>query len=240
LWCVLKKRAEIGTLKTGKRKMIPPKSNIYLETSAINFLADKYSYQDGRETYTYHKMKGTRFYISNVSIWEILLTSNKEKREQLIQYIQNIGHPKLINSPSEMIINYIRKGFPVYEPKYDFHSSLYIASTWEDICENRNKTFVFDAEDLKIRSKMIRSLFKMASKEIEDISEIIPNEKEPTDKEFELICIIPNEKYESFPESSRDKIEGITEGGFSFENKRVQDPNNPVNLLDCKLIKLCV
>ena len=89
--------------------MIPPKSNIYLETSAINFLADKYSYQDGRETYTYHKMKGTRFYISNVSIWEILLTSNKEKREQLIQYIQNIGHPKLINSPSEMIINYIMK-----------------------------------------------------------------------------------------------------------------------------------
>ena len=63
---------------------------------------------------------------------------------------------------------------------------------------------------------------------------------EPTDKEFEFICIIPNEKYNSFPEISRTKIEGITEDGFSIEDKRVKDPNNPANLLDCKLIKLCV
>lgn len=160
--------------------MIPPNSNIYLETSAINFLADKYSHQDGRATYAYHMMKGSKFYISNVSIWEILLTSNKDRREQLIQFIQNIGFPKLINSPSEMIVNYIKSGFSVHEPKYDFHSKLDLALTWEDICENRDKTFVFDESDLKLRSKMIRSLFKMASKEIEDISVIIPNEKEPT------------------------------------------------------------
>ena len=86
-----------------------------------------------------------------------------------------------------MIIKYIKNGFPVHQPKYDFHSNLHIASTWEDICENRNKTFIFDEEDLKIRSKMIRSLFKMASKEIEDISVIIPNEKEPT--EFQRIWL---------------------------------------------------
>lgn len=63
---------------------------------------------------------------------------------------------------------------------------------------------------------------------------------DPTDKEFELICIIPDEKYNSFPESSRTKIEGIAENGFCVEDKRVKDPNNPANLLDCKLIKLCV
>lgn len=63
---------------------------------------------------------------------------------------------------------------------------------------------------------------------------------EPTDKEFELICIIPNEKYNSFSEISRTKIEGIIEVGFSIEDKKVKDPNNPANLLDCKLIKLCI
>lgn len=61
-----------------------------------------------------------------------------------------------------------------------------------------------------------------------------------TDKEFELICIIPNDKYNSFPESSRTRIEGITEDGFSIKDKKVKDPNNPANLLDCKLIILSV
>ena len=161
--------------------MILPNSNIYLETSAINFLADKYSHRDGRATHAYHLMKGTKFYISNVSVWEILLTSNKVRREQLIQYIQNIGYPKLINSPSEMIINYIKAGFPVHEPHYDFHSKLPLASTWKDICEERNKTFIFEEKRIKKMSKMIRSLFKTASKEIEDTGLIIPYEKEPTE-----------------------------------------------------------
>jgi hypothetical protein len=94
---------------------------------------------------------------------------------------------------------------------------------------------VNQVDPLGITNLRIRGMWQ-----IENPRKVFNYLHEPTNKKFELICIIPNEKYESFPESSRDKIEGITEDGFSFENKRIQDPNNPVNLLDCKLIKLCV
>ena len=63
---------------------------------------------------------------------------------------------------------------------------------------------------------------------------------EPTDKDFELVCIIPTEKYNSFPNNSITKLEGINENGFSIENKQIKDPNNRSKLMDCKLIKPCV
>lgn len=63
---------------------------------------------------------------------------------------------------------------------------------------------------------------------------------EKTDKDFELVCIIPTEKYSSFLKDSRTKIEGLKENGFSIEDKKIKDPNNPAKLIDCKLIKLCV
>ncbi|WP_338812757.1 NgoPII family restriction endonuclease [Bernardetia sp. Wsw4-3y2] len=62
----------------------------------------------------------------------------------------------------------------------------------------------------------------------------------PTQKEFELVCIMPTEKYNSFNESSRTKIESINKIEFSIENQQVQDPNNPAKLIDCKLIKYIV
>ncbi|PID27368.1 MAG: NgoPII family restriction endonuclease [Candidatus Cloacimonadota bacterium] len=56
-------------------------------------------------------------------------------------------------------------------------------------------------------------------------------------QDFELVCIIPNEKYKSFPKESRFKIENMKEQGFSIENSKVKNPNNPAKLIDCKLIK---
>ncbi len=56
-------------------------------------------------------------------------------------------------------------------------------------------------------------------------------------QEFELVCIIPNEKYQSFPKESRSKLENIKENGFSIKDSKVKNPNNPAQLIDCKLIK---
>ena len=64
----------------------------------------------------------------------------------------------------------------------------------------------------------------------------IPN----VNKEFELICVIPIEKYNSFEESSKRKIESINKAEFSIQDEKVKDPNNPANLIDCKLIKYIV
>lgn len=62
----------------------------------------------------------------------------------------------------------------------------------------------------------------------------------PTNTEFELICIVPLDKFNSFPTESKSKVENITTKGFSISNEKVKDPNNPVKLIECKVIKFCV
>lgn len=57
------------------------------------------------------------------------------------------------------------------------------------------------------------------------------------ESEFEVICIIPTEKYKSFSEESKIKIESISLKGFSIEDVEVKNPNNPAKLIECKLIK---
>ena len=53
---------------------------------------------------------------------------------------------------------------------------------------------------------------------------------------FELVCIIPNVKYNSFSKESRNKIEEIEVKGFDISEVEVKDPNNPAKLIKCKLI----
>ena len=57
---------------------------------------------------------------------------------------------------------------------------------------------------------------------------------------FELVCIIPSDKYNSFPKESKIKIESIKNDNFSIIDVKFNNPNNPANRSDSKLIKLCV
>lgn len=58
--------------------------------------------------------------------------------------------------------------------------------------------------------------------------------------DFEMVCIIPLDKYNSFPNESKIKIESIDNKDFSITDVRVKNPNNPASRIDCKLVKLCI
>lgn len=94
---------------------------------------------------------------------------------------------------------------------------------------------VNQVDPLGITNLRIRGMWQ-----IENPRKVFNYLHETTDKDFELVCIIPNEKYSSFPKDSRTKLEELNENGFSIEDKQIKDPNNPAKLMDCKLIKLCV
>jgi hypothetical protein len=94
---------------------------------------------------------------------------------------------------------------------------------------------VNQVDPLGITNLRIRGMWQ-----IENPRKVFNYLHETTDKDFELVCIIPTEKYNSFPNESRSKLEGISENGFSIEDKQIKNPNNPAKLMDCKLIKLCV
>lgn len=146
---------------------------IYLETSAINYLASlnnsENAYEDSIATRQYHQERGNRLMVSVVSIWEILMTSNEIERERLISFMQNALYPKLIFAPSEIIINFIEAGCPVDEPGKSIYTTLSLGIVWEDICQDSEKTFIFNQEDLKLKTTHIRKLFKRIDRSIEDI-----------------------------------------------------------------------
>jgi hypothetical protein len=58
----------------------------------------------------------------------------------------------------------------------------------------------------------------------------------PSDNKFELVAIIPTSKYNSFPEISKSRIENLGNISLTINDVKVNDPNNPANLLDAKLI----
>ena len=53
---------------------------------------------------------------------------------------------------------------------------------------------------------------------------------------FELVAVIPSNKYNSFPIDSKNRIENLNNPNLSIADVQVKDPNNPANLIDAKLI----
>ena len=57
-----------------------------------------------------------------------------------------------------------------------------------------------------------------------------------TSDTFELVAIIPTNKYNSFPTDSKNRFENLGNPNLSISDVQVKDPNNPANLIDGKLI----
>jgi hypothetical protein len=163
-----------------------------METSAVNHLADKYTWADAVATKGLQNTKGNIWYLSPVTLWEIMLTQDKTKREQIIFYCQHLFDERLIGSPTELIVNYINAGCPEIQKPYDFHSKLEIAEVWKDICKNPETTFEYDYEELKNRMK----LFQKLSKQIDKIINRLVLDTSISDDELHIQMFI-NAYYES-------------------------------------------
>lgn len=94
---------------------------------------------------------------------------------------------------------------------------------------------VNQVDPLGITNLRIRGMWQ-----IENPRKVFNYLHEPSGVNFELVCVIPNDKYDSFPEVSRLKIENLEDLGFSIQNKNVKNPNNPAKLIACKVIKYVV
>lgn len=57
-----------------------------------------------------------------------------------------------------------------------------------------------------------------------------------TGETFELVAVIPTNKYNSFSSGSKNRIEKLKNPNLSIADVQVKDPNNPANLIKAKLI----
>lgn len=60
--------------------------------------------------------------------------------------------------------------------------------------------------------------------------------KVDTNAKFQVLCLMKTEKFNSFPDDDKTALQSLTKTNYSFENTQIKNPNNPAQLLDCKLI----
>jgi len=56
------------------------------------------------------------------------------------------------------------------------------------------------------------------------------------DREFQLTCLIKKEKYATFPIEDRKNVESLNNPYVNIENVKIKNPNNPVQLIEAKLL----
>ncbi len=58
-----------------------------------------------------------------------------------------------------------------------------------------------------------------------------------SEAKFQLISIIKKEKFDSFDEEDKNLINTIVDENFSISDEKIKNPNNPAELIDCKIIQ---
>lgn len=99
------------------------------------------------------------FLVSPVTIWEILLTNDRDRRERLIYCLQRVCNRRMLPSPSELILAFAESGCPRKEPYRELRSELQLALTWQEVCEDHARTFVYDFSEWTRRGKFLRDEF---------------------------------------------------------------------------------
>lgn len=132
---------------------------IYFETSGVNYLFDKVFNNADFGSLATKKLqieKGRKWQISNVTLWEIFLTKDEERRYDLFDFSRCLFYDTLICSPEEIIVNYIKSGCPVIENQYELNSESLFAKEWTMACENIEYKFQPDRNQIEEYSAHLR------------------------------------------------------------------------------------
>lgn len=163
----------------------PQLSTIYFETSAVNSIVDwlKATSPNGYGTVATRKLqiaKGRDWRISQETVYEILLTGDAARREELIEFCQHLFSPELLPTPCELIIPWIDSGMPVEEPRRGLISASPISNIWRDIAGQPDKTFDVDEESVAARIDMTRRLGRdihhLVRGRPDDANSLVPHE----------------------------------------------------------------
>ena len=139
----------------------------YFETSAVNYLFGNL-FNDNRFSTVKKKRlqlsKRRKWYISSIVLWEIFLSKNKKRKNQLFDFSRTLFYDYLIPSPEEIIINYINSGLPLIEKKYLLRSKSIFAKEWEKACKDFDYFFAPDENQVAEYTKHLRFIGKYFTK----------------------------------------------------------------------------
>jgi hypothetical protein len=142
-------------------KIMDEIKRIYYETSSVNYLFDNVFSNPNFSsiaTKKLQKQKGRKWQISNVTLWEIFLTKDRQRRNDLFDFSRCLFYDTLISSPEEIIINYIKNGCPTIEGYYELDSKSLFAQEWTFACKELDYFFEPDREQLNSFTQHLRFL----------------------------------------------------------------------------------
>lgn len=164
----------------------------YLETSALNEFMTGRTVQDALATKQFQLDKGRDWRLSPVTIWEILMTSNEQRREDIIYFCQHLFSRELLPSPSELIVPWIEEGMKKTEGPRNLTSNTAVAETWRDLVDDRRKTFFLDYREFKAKMKRCQSNTKSIYQVIKNGDIIIDSNSNFSGLDYSL-CNLVNE-----------------------------------------------
>jgi hypothetical protein len=120
----------------------------YFDTSAVNHMHDLLSIGDAAATKAFQEVRGREWRISPVTIWEVLLTRDRDRKESLLYFSQHLFARELMPSPEEMLIKYVEAGCPEIEKQYPLVSNIKWSKTWRALSDIKEKTYIYDQKRL--------------------------------------------------------------------------------------------
>lgn len=135
--------------------------NWYFETSSVNYLFDNIFSKEQYSSIKTRKLqlrKRRKWYISNITLWEIFLTSNVKRKTELFDFSRSLFYKELMPSIEELIINYINNGLPTIEQRYELKSKSIFSKHWKKACKNTSYFFEPNVKDLKTHTLYYRFL----------------------------------------------------------------------------------
>lgn len=133
----------------------------YLDTSGLNFLADRVKKFDGLRIIK--EQLNIEFYLSSITLWEVLLNSNAKRSDYLVYWAQFNCSPKLLKSPSELLIEYLINHCPSKDRRRFYaepFSNNEMATLWENIHGKIERNIDSELGVMRERSQPLRSLSK--------------------------------------------------------------------------------
>lgn len=162
----------------------------YFETSAINDFMEGHTVEDALATKQYQLNKGRDWRLSSTTLWEILMTPDVKRREQLLYFCQHLFSRELLPSPTELIIAYIDQGMPKVETPRTLVSKTPMSDTWRDLVDDRRRTFSIDRDELKHRVDIKRGVSKEINKLIRNGDRLIDPNSSFAGADFSLSSLV--------------------------------------------------
>jgi hypothetical protein len=145
---------------TGYAHMERDLSTWYFETSGFNHLVKSTDFESLLNTRELQKLKGRVLYVSPITLWELMLTSDDFGSDLLVFSAQNLFSEKLLATPTELIIRYIKNAYPENKVNYDIHTELEIGNVWSKMTKDNSIKFEYNKSQLKEKTSLIRKISK--------------------------------------------------------------------------------